>query len=117
MPSAEFKSSKFSSTEQSQILTELEELEVLQQDLPYEQDILRNPLLKNWLQYIKFKESQKGKELIYERALIQMPRSYKLWKGYLELKLEYMKTRDILKDWREFEHVCFMLFSVFESIS
>ena len=57
----------------------------------YENDILRNPgSIKPWLDYAHFKR-QYGSVLeqafVLERACVALPRSYKLWKLYLELRV------------------------------
>lgn len=54
------------------------------EDAVYEQDILRDPgSTKPWLAYIEFK-LQHGtiheQAFVIERACLQLPRSYKLWK-------------------------------------
>lgn len=53
-------------------------------DAVYEQDIVRDPgSIKPWLAYIQFK-MQHGtlheQAFVLERACLQLPRSYKLWK-------------------------------------
>lgn len=53
-------------------------------DAVYEQDIIRDPgSTKPWLAYIQFK-MQHGtlheQAFVLERACLQLPRSYKLWK-------------------------------------
>lgn len=60
-------------------------------DLPYEEEILRHPYsVKCWLRYIEHKSSKDAKSsqvnLIYERALKELPGSYKLWYNYLRLR-------------------------------
>lgn len=59
-------------------------------DIAYEDEIARNPYyLSTWLNYLKSKTNGKPivRYFIYERALGYLPRSYKLWNGYLtELK-------------------------------
>ncbi|VDP95362.1 unnamed protein product, partial [Echinostoma caproni] len=58
-------------------------------DRPYEEDILRNPHnVKSWLRYIDMKSKSPPKVLymLYERALKQLPGSYKLWYRYLRLR-------------------------------
>ncbi|XP_074038937.1 pre-mRNA-splicing factor syf1 homolog [Leptinotarsa decemlineata] len=49
-------------------------------DLPYEEEILRNPYsVKHWLRYVEHKKvAPKGVNIVYERALRQMPGSYKV---------------------------------------
>ncbi|KAK4204947.1 putative Pre-mRNA-splicing factor SYF1 [Triangularia verruculosa] len=63
-------------------------------DYPYEQDIQRNPgSTKPWLAYIDYK-SQHGtlreQAYVMERACIQLPRSYKLWKMYLRFRMKHI---------------------------
>ncbi|XP_064649238.1 pre-mRNA-splicing factor SYF1-like [Lineus longissimus] len=67
-------------------------------DLPYEEDILRNPFsVKCWLRYIDFKKGAANKvvNLIYERALKELPGSYKLWYNYLKLRRKQIRGRCI----------------------
>lgn len=59
-----------------------------EEDLPYEEDILRNPYnVKCWLRYIEHKKDARREVLntVYERSLKQLPGSYKLWYNYLKL--------------------------------
>ncbi|ERM94339.1 pre-mRNA-splicing factor SYF1 isoform X1 [Amborella trichopoda] len=63
-------------------------------DLPYEEEILRNPLsLKHWWRYlIALKDAPfKKRAVIYERALKALPGSYKLWHAYLRERLELVR--------------------------
>ena len=56
-------------------------------DLIYEEELLRNPYnLKLWLQYLEARKgaSEKKRHVLYERALQVLPGSYKLWYGYLK---------------------------------
>lgn len=67
-------------------------------DLVYEQDILRDPTsIKPWLGYINYKH-QHGSLLeqafIMERACMHLPRSYKLWKMYLDLRVRHLRNRN-----------------------
>ena len=64
---------------------------ITQADRIYEQDILRNPgSIKPWIEYYTFKRSTSSSILcqsfVLERAVKTFPRSYKLWKMYLELR-------------------------------
>lgn len=64
------------------------------EDSVYEQDVLRNPTsTEPWLAYIRFKR-QHGtiheQAFVLERACNQLPRSYKLWKMYLEFRSEHV---------------------------
>lgn len=77
-----------------------------EEDLPYEEELQRNPYsVKHWLRFIDHKKSfvkedeergipQEERKFtihvvhhLYERALLQMPMSYKLWNQYLKLRL------------------------------
>ena len=67
-------------------------------DVVYEQDILRDPgSIKPWLLYVDYKY-QHGTLLeqafVLERACRQLPRSYKLWKMYLELRTKHLRNKN-----------------------
>ncbi|XP_072014500.1 LOW QUALITY PROTEIN: pre-mRNA-splicing factor SYF1-like [Amphiura filiformis] len=67
-------------------------------DLPYEEEILRNPYsVKCWIRYIEHKSDglAAGRNLIYERALKELPGSYKLWYNYLKVRRKNVKGRCI----------------------
>lgn len=56
------------------------------EDIPFEEDILRNPFnTKSWIRYLEFKSESpaQSRNMIYERALRELPGSYKLWSRYL----------------------------------
>lgn len=56
--------------------------------------MLRSPFsLRVWLQYIDHKRNGSSAELyfVYERALSELPGSYKLWKQYLDIRREKLK--------------------------
>ncbi|KAK3379888.1 hypothetical protein B0T24DRAFT_613368 [Lasiosphaeria ovina] len=63
-------------------------------DFPYEQDLQRNPgNTKPWLAYIEFKlqhGTPREQAFIMERACLQLPRSYKLWKMYLRFRTKHV---------------------------
>ena len=62
-----------------------------EQDLLYEEDILRNAYsLKYWWRYIEAKRRSppKQRNMICERALKYLPGSYKIWHSYLSDRLE-----------------------------
>ncbi|XP_075214335.1 pre-mRNA-splicing factor SYF1 fand isoform X2 [Lycorma delicatula] len=70
-----------------------------EEDLPYEEEILRNPFsVKHWLRYIEHKKDapKHGVNIIYERALKELPGSYKLWYNYLKLRRRQVKGRSLL---------------------
>ncbi|KAL4887477.1 hypothetical protein BJY04DRAFT_3088 [Aspergillus karnatakaensis] len=78
-------------------------------DNVYEQDLLRNPgSIKPWLAYIEYKQ-QNGtlyeQAFVMERGCIQLPRSYKLWKMYLEFRTKHLKKRNATKYKDEFQKV------------
>jgi pre-mRNA-splicing factor SYF1 len=54
----------------------------------YEDEVARNPYsLKSWLNILMFLDGSINRNYrfeVYERALIFLPRSYKLWKAYLK---------------------------------
>ncbi|XP_030852951.1 pre-mRNA-splicing factor SYF1 isoform X1 [Strongylocentrotus purpuratus] len=67
-------------------------------DLAYEEEILRHPFsVKCWLRYTEHKSKgpPAGLHLIYERALKELPGSYKLWYNYLKLRRKAIKGRCI----------------------
>ena len=64
-------------------------------DIVYENDIQRNPgSIKPWIEYYIFKRSTSSSILsqayVLERAVKALPRSYKLWKLYLELRTQHL---------------------------
>uniref|UniRef100_A0A060T2U4 Pre-mRNA-splicing factor SYF1 n=1 Tax=Blastobotrys adeninivorans TaxID=409370 RepID=A0A060T2U4_BLAAD len=64
-------------------------------DVPYEQAILKNPNdLSPWLQYVEATQSRPlaFRAWVLERATAQMGRSYKLWKFYLDLRRQNIAT-------------------------
>ncbi|KAF7493717.1 Pre-mRNA-splicing factor SYF1 [Sarcoptes scabiei] len=77
-------------------------VEISETDLPYEEDILRNPFsLKHWFRYIDHKKNEPNPSntainMLYERALKQMPGSYKLWYSYLKLRIDQVSSLTIL---------------------
>lgn len=61
------------------------------EDVGFEEDILRNPYsLRSWLRYIENKKKSKAPlkqiNMVYERALKELPGSYKLWYNYLRFR-------------------------------
>lgn len=71
---------------------------VEQEDLPYEEEVQKNRYsLKAWLRYLQFKNhaSTKVRNIIHERALKELPGSYKLWYQYLQERIIKTKKRPI----------------------
>lgn len=78
-------------------------------DVVYEQDIIRDPgSIKPWLIYTDYKH-QHGTLLeqafVLERACRQLPRSYKLWKMYLELRMKHLRNKNPAVHAAEFSKV------------
>eukprot|EP00879_Flechtneria_rotunda_P016677 GHRR01017452.1.p1 GENE.GHRR01017452.1~~GHRR01017452.1.p1 ORF type:complete len:759 (+),score=226.66 GHRR01017452.1:413-2689(+) len=64
----------------------LDDLMPSEDDLLYEEELLRNPYsLKMWWRYIQARAdaSERRRHLLFERALRALPGSYKLWAAYL----------------------------------
>ena len=78
-------------------------------DVIYEQDILRDPgSIKPWLIYIDYKHQHGSlleKAFVLERACMQLPRSYKLWKMYLELRIKHLRNKNAAIHSAEFAKV------------
>ncbi|XP_038988966.1 pre-mRNA-splicing factor SYF1 [Phoenix dactylifera] len=67
-------------------------------DLVYEEEILRNPFsLKLWWRYLVARADApfKKRSVIYERALKALPGSYKLWHAYLRERLDLVRSLPI----------------------
>lgn len=72
-----------------------------QDDLLYEEEILRNPFsLKLWWRYLIARAGSPFQKrfVIYERALKALPGSYKLWHAYLHERLELVRPLPISHD-------------------
>jgi len=82
---------------------------VTKEDSIYEQDILRNPgSVRPWLTYIDHKMRNgtlHEQAFVQERACIQLPRSYKLWKIYLEFRMKHLRKRNPVRHKPEFSKV------------
>ncbi|KAK5117348.1 pre-mRNA-splicing factor syf1 [Meristemomyces frigidus] len=82
---------------------------ISQNDEVYENDVLRSTgTIRPWLDYANFKK-QYGTKLeqgfVLERAVTALPRSYKLWKMYLELRTRHLKGRNPARHKAEFQKV------------
>jgi pre-mRNA-splicing factor SYF1 len=82
---------------------------IANEDAIYEQDILRNPgSIRPWLTYIDFKMRNgtiHEQAFVQERACIQLPRSYKLWKMYLEFRVKHLKKKNPVRYKAEYNKV------------
>ena len=68
------------------------------EDIPFEEELLRNPhSLKAWIRYIEARSEapKKTLNLLYERALKELPGSYKIWHNYLLLRRQQVRGRAI----------------------
>jgi pre-mRNA-splicing factor SYF1 len=78
-------------------------------DTIYEQDILRNPgSVKPWLTYIDHKMRNgtiHEQAFVQERACIMLPRSYKLWKLYLDFRVKHMSGKNAVTHKTDFNKV------------
>eukprot|EP01103_Thecamoeba_quadrilineata_P014553 TRINITY_DN4366_c0_g1_i1.p1 TRINITY_DN4366_c0_g1~~TRINITY_DN4366_c0_g1_i1.p1 ORF type:complete len:886 (+),score=201.57 TRINITY_DN4366_c0_g1_i1:55-2712(+) len=69
-----------------------------EEDYPYEEDCIRHPYyLKSWWRYLEFKigASPQVRFWIYERALNELPGSYKLWHNYLKERMTHVQGKFI----------------------
>jgi pre-mRNA-splicing factor SYF1 len=67
------------------------------EDTIYEQEILRDGSgsIKPWLAYVDFKlkhGNMREQAFVLERACTQLPRSYKLWKLYLDIRVIHVSS-------------------------
>ena len=88
--------SNFTSSKKSD--TCVEDLTLSEQEYAYEEEIIRNPyVVKGWLRYAEYKRTAPPSQLnmIYERAVKQLPGSYKLWIAYLRLRKRQIRGRCI----------------------
>ncbi|KAK5673439.1 pre-mRNA-splicing factor syf1 [Batrachochytrium dendrobatidis] len=74
-------------------------MQVPLQDLLYEEDCLRHPFtIKSWTRYIAHLSARKASfdeiSFIFERAIKELPGSYKLWKQYLDLRVNQVLMTD-----------------------
>lgn len=74
------------------------ELYPSEEDLPYEEEILREPFkLKGWWRYLVARAAAPfaKRAVIYERAVKALPGSYKLWHAYLRERLDHARPHPI----------------------
>jgi pre-mRNA-splicing factor SYF1 len=85
-------------------LLDLSSLMPSDEDLAYEEELLRNPYsLKTWLRYLAARERAPfaRRRVLYERAVAALPGSYKLWRGYLSARRREVRAlppRDRARD-------------------
>ncbi|XP_003745749.1 pre-mRNA-splicing factor SYF1 [Galendromus occidentalis] len=78
--------------------------------LAYEEELLRNPfVVRSWLRYAEFRKSRKCTKaqvnIIFERALTQLPGSYKIWHYYLQEIMKQLDEQHLCIDHSDFEAV------------
>ena len=72
--------------------------EIDDSDVPYEEEVLRNSYnVKSWMRYIEHKSNgpKIPMYMVYERALKELPCSYKIWYKYLCLRRRGTRGRCI----------------------
>ncbi|XP_053232251.1 pre-mRNA-splicing factor SYF1 [Podarcis raffonei] len=98
LPCASLARSEWEASKMPELETVLGKRELFfeEEDLQYEEEILRNPFsVKCWIRYIEFKQNAPKHilNLIYERALKELPGSYKLWYNYLKQRRKQVKSK------------------------
>ena len=66
---------------------------IREDDVTFEEELVRNPFaLRTWLDYIMSKKSAPAKTRfqLYERALKNLPGSYKLWRAYITERVAHV---------------------------
>jgi pre-mRNA-splicing factor SYF1 len=79
-----------------------------EEDVPYEEELIRSPYsLKPWLRYLQHKSDAPLHERVFilERACRDLPGSYKLWKMYLDLRVEHLRGLNPAKYESEYDKV------------
>ncbi|KAA8911605.1 hypothetical protein TRICI_003763 [Trichomonascus ciferrii] len=67
------------------------------EDIVYELEVSKKPAdVRPWLRYVQFKQERPivEKAFVLERACNILPRSYKLWKMYLDLRTDNLRSVD-----------------------
>ncbi|KAL5290155.1 XAB2 family protein [Megaselia abdita] len=83
---------------------------ISEEDIQYEEEILRNAYsVKHWLRYIDHKSSASPFDLniIFERAIKELPRSYKIWYRYLRTRLQQVRSKSIEDPENDYVIQCF----------
>ncbi|KAG5519735.1 hypothetical protein PMAC_000008 [Pneumocystis sp. 'macacae'] len=81
---------------------------ISEEDDAYEKELVRNPFsLSSWMRYIKHKADQPIHEqvFIHERACLDLPGSYKLWRQYLGLRKRHLEGLNSARYEQEYEKV------------
>ncbi|KAF2083391.1 pre-mRNA-splicing factor syf1 [Saccharata proteae CBS 121410] len=82
---------------------------ISENDAVYEKDVCRRPGdIKPWLNYFAYKKQHGSlleQSFVLERACTTLPRSYKLWKLYLDLRTAHLKNKNPARYRSEFNKV------------
>jgi pre-mRNA-splicing factor SYF1 len=82
---------------------------IANEDSLYESDILRNPAsVRPWLTYIDYKMRNgtlHEQAFVMERACAHLPRSYKLWRMYLNFRVKHLRKKNAVRFRSEFSKV------------
>ncbi|OZJ05986.1 hypothetical protein BZG36_01231 [Bifiguratus adelaidae] len=83
-----------------------------EEDVTFEEELLRRPYtLGIWRQYLQRKQNAPKERILYlyERAVRELPGSYKLWKEYLDLRVAALQGKNPVKHQVEYAAVnnCF----------
>ncbi|KAK3838396.1 MAG: pre-mRNA-splicing factor syf1 [Linnemannia elongata] len=73
-------------------------INILDKDVAFEEDLLRNPYsLRHWQRYLEHHATSPIAQLfvVYERAVKELPGSYKLWKAYLDQRKQHLTKRNL----------------------
>ncbi|MCJ1236795.1 pre-mRNA-splicing factor syf1 [Varicellaria rhodocarpa] len=98
MPATLLKTTDSGSGKSTKLTKDLSLYLISNDDIVYEQDVLRDlGSIKPWIAYADFK-LQHGTPLeqsfVLERACTALPRSYKLWKIYLEMRIKHLRRKN-----------------------
>ncbi|KAF8983985.1 hypothetical protein BGZ46_009026 [Entomortierella lignicola] len=73
-------------------------INITDKDVAFEEDLLRNPYsLRHWLRYLDHHASSPIAQqfVVYERAVKELPGSYKLWKAYLDQRRQHLTKLEL----------------------
>ncbi|XP_055839821.1 pre-mRNA-splicing factor syf1 homolog [Episyrphus balteatus] len=94
----------------SSCVAKVESIDFPEEDIPFEEEILRNAYsVKHWLRYLEHKAKSSNLEIntIYERALKELPGSYKIWYNYLRTRRNQVRGSSALDIRYEEVNNCF----------
>jgi pre-mRNA-splicing factor SYF1 len=92
----------------SERMAMIDEYPIHDEDIAYELEVSKKPDdIRPWLRYVQFKQERPiiERAFVLERACKALPRSYKLWKMYLDLRTENLRGVDSRERPEEFIQV------------